>query len=237
VVRTLHESPIWSLNQVIGKNKSLNEMIRIISPKFGLRVSQQVRIGLLAALISWSVCGGSWASNVNPAIHTLAEAGVTVPPGYHMADVNVPPGEGFKDIADPLEGAHSRIAQSIAAESSRKQPVADDLLDFGDSSGAGDATMPTSALGHEDLLDLGLSGGSTSGATGGGTFNPRTMPNNQIYEGEDESAVFPAGPVQLKPPTWHEGYLLIGKSETETLLMRNKVRCAVERKSFFHCTL
>lgn len=204
--------------QVAGKNKFLNELIRIISPKFGLHVPQQVRIGLLAAMVAWSVCAEGWGANINPAIHTLAEAGVTVPAGYHMAEVHVPPGESYKDIADPLEGALLRITQSIATDAGRTASTqGSDLLSFDDSFlGAASSTSPAAVAGLDDLLGLRAEESSS--------FNPRAAPSSQIYEGELESAIFPAGPVQLAPPTFHEGYLLIGKSETEQLLMRNKVR-------------
>lgn len=204
--------------QVAGKNKFLNELIRIISPKFGLHVPQQVRIGLLAAMVAWSVCAEGWGANINPAIHTLAEAGVTVPAGYHMAEVHVPPGESYKDIADPLEGALLRITQSIATDAGRTASTqGSDLLSFDDSFlGAASSTSPAAVAGLDDLLGLRAEESSS--------FHPRAAPSSQIYEGELESAIFPAGPVQLAPPTFHEGYLLIGKSETEQLLMRNKVR-------------
>jgi len=216
------------VHKVVGKNKLLNELIRIISPKFGLRVPLQIRLSLLAAMISWGVCAeGGWANNVNPAVRTLAEAGVTVTPGYQMTPVRVPPGDNFKDIADPLEGAHTFIAQSISNAKGgvdAAPPVASgSLITLGFETGEGSvsAAAAAPAAGYSDLLDL----------SSGPALNPRVPPRAKVYEGEDFSAVFPNGPVMMCPPTFHEGYLLIGKTETETLLMRNKVGSYLVRES------
>jgi hypothetical protein len=189
------------VHRVVGKNKFLNDMIRVVSPKFGLGVSQRVRIGLLAALMSWTVCAeGGWAMNVGPAVRTLAEAGVAVPPGYQMAKLEVDAGENFKDLADPLEGAQVFIALSVANASERSTGGGDsDLLDFGggDTHVVG-AKPVAAAAGLDDLLGLGSIVGTSP-------INPRAEPKFQTYEGESESAVYPGGPVRLGPPTFHEG--------------------------------
>lgn len=189
------------MHRVVGKNKFLNDMIRVISPKFGLGVSQRVRIGLLAALMSWTVCAeGGWAMNVGPAVRTLAEAGVTVPVGYQMAKLEVDAGENFKDLADPLEGAQVFIALSVANAATAPGGGDSDLLDFsgGDTHVVG-VNPVAAAAGLNDLLGL-------DSIVGTAPISPRAEPKFQTYEGESESALYPAGPVRLGPPTFHEGY-------------------------------
>eukprot|EP00041_Stephanoeca_diplocostata_P021051 m.483255 g.483255 ORF g.483255 m.483255 type:complete len:792 (+) comp21724_c0_seq1:268-2643(+) len=210
------------VHTIIGKFKFLNEIVRLVSPQYGAATKDSVRNALIATITRWSV-SVIGQPKLHDIVDSWAKKGVSASSEYTPIDLKVACGSAYRVRPVPDTGGHAPTQRKYSTTNE-----AFDLLgDLGPQVAA--AAAPSDRKNHVYQDD-------------DRAFLSAAALRERKYEGDTDSLASEASgwgggigadgrATKLQAPSWHEGFLLIGKRETEALLVNYEVGSYLIRES------